>query len=136
MFDMETSPFEMSPSTTTTESPPGNPLLFTSPIASPIANKKIAKKRAFFWCTHVGCKRTTPFTQKVNMEWHVKSVHLKIKFMCPICNNNISSHSNLSAHIDKTHAPPGKHCAICNKYMRGDMARHCRTDEHRRNMGE
>jgi len=133
---------EMTPSTTTTmKSPPGTP----PPFASPIANKeeKIAEKGPF-WCTHIGCNRTVnggrePFKQKVNMETHVKSVHEKIKSMCPICNKNISSKSNLSAHMNKTHAPSGKkgngkHCTICNKDMRGDMPRHCRTVEHRRNM--
>ena len=41
-----------------------------------------------------------------SMQSHVNSVHLGIKPM---------------------------HCAICNKGIRGDMARHCRTEEHTEN---
>ena len=135
MFYMETSTIETSPSTPTTETPPGTPPTFACPIAN--TEGEIAKKGGPFWCTHIGCTRTengggAPFTQKVNMESHVKSVHEKIKFMCSICNKNISSKGNLSAHMTKTHAPPGKHgalkqCPICNKKMRGDLARHCRN---------
>jgi hypothetical protein len=145
-FVMKTSPMEMNPSTPTTEisildfeTPPGSP----NPFAGPIANKeeKVAKKRLAkdgpFWCTHIGCTHKKPFPQKVNMESHVKSVHLKIKHKCSICNKDYSSTTNLSHHIKKTHAPPGQHgalmhCAICNLDMRGDMARHCRTKAHRR----
>ena len=135
-----TTPTTETPSTPTTETPPGTP----PGVASPIANKekKIAEKGPF-WCTHIGCDRTVnggrePFKQKVNMETHVKSVHEKKTIMCPICKKNIS-YNNFSAHMKKTHAASekkgkGKHCTICNRDMRGDMARHCRRKEHRRNM--
>lgn len=149
-FLMETRKIEMNAFTPTTEvsildfeTAPERLTAFGSPIAN--KEEKVVKKRLAkdgpFWCSHIGCTHKEPFAQKVNMESHVKSVHLKIKHKCSICNKDYSSTTNLSHHIKKTHAPLGKHkalvhCAICNLDMRGDMARHCRTKDHRRKAGE
>jgi hypothetical protein len=75
------------------------------------------------------------FSQKVNMEEHVRSFHNKEKHPCPICKKDLSSRSNLSAHVKKTHAAEDKYCAlkrcdVCNLSMRGDLLRHSLTKKH------
>jgi Zinc finger, C2H2 type len=70
------------------------------------------------------------FSQKPNMQEHVKSFHNKEKHQCAICKKDLSSRSNLSAHMKKTHSAKDKRCEVCKIDMRGDLPRHSLTKKH------
>jgi hypothetical protein len=74
------------------------------------------------------------FGQKINMKSHYKIKHEEYDpVQCTVCNKFISTKHNLIKHMMWTHAAPDKkgkekRCKLCDTDMRGDMARHQRSD--------
>lgn len=75
------------------------------------AEKRLSKVTVFTACTI--CKKE--LSSKGNLNFHVRSVHQKIKHKCTICKKEFSAKGSLNYHDRSVHQKIKYKCHICQK---------------------